>query len=122
MQLCLPSHLHLSDSIISLTLKLGFKFLVAVQETLHRYKKLMTKMMAHDPETDDLVVIGKSEADACKQRSEARVTLQHVISRLSEKNPTACACYEEAKTTKKQQELERATAALQVLVHLLSRT
>lgn len=85
-----------------------------MQETLQRYEKLMAKMMAHTPETDELVVIGKSETEALKQRSEAPITLGHVISRLSEKHPEAHTRYEEAASARKQQDKERAAAALQV--------
>ena len=74
----------------------------------------MTKMMAHNPETDDLVVIGTSQAAALKQRSEAPLHLNDVIERLSQTNPEACARYVEAASTRKQQEVEGASAALQV--------
>jgi hypothetical protein len=85
-----------------------------VQETLQRYKKLMTKMMAHTPDTDDLVVIGTSAAETLKHQSLAPVTLERVVSRLSQKNPEAHAHYTEAAAVRKQEELEKAAVALKV--------
>ena len=78
----------------------------------------MTKMMAHNPETDDLVVIGTSQADALKQRAEAPLHLRDVLARLAQINPEASARYEEAAAVRKQLEVERATAALQVGHHV----
>eukprot|EP00892_Ulva_mutabilis_P008865 jgi/Ulvmu1/6350/UM029_0058.1 len=78
-----------------------------------KYKKPMSEMMAHMPETDELAVLGCSAVDSLAAQAARPVMLEEVLARLAKTAPEVAERYKSIAAEAREREAAAAAAALQ---------